>query len=182
MWFLMVSIPLSILMAQHNLAFKTQEKAFFLDSFKAIRPGNEYFFVHVLGANCGCSKRVLAYLTERSAPALVQEKIILVEGSLPHEEKLLQAGIEIEKITPEELKSKYGLESAPQFFVLNREGKTLYAGGYKKYEETDFRDIEIFEGLKQGRSIASYPVFGCAFGKKLKDKMDPFKFKYTVKD
>ena len=181
LWFLLVSIPLSILMAQHNLAFKTHEKSFYLDGIK-VRAETRFVFLHVLGANCGCSKKVSQYLESRVLSSHVQEKILIVEGSLENESELVKKGIEIERLTPEELKTKYGIESAPQLFVLNSDGRSLYAGGYKKNEDTQFKDIEILASIEKGERPISYPVFGCAFGKKLKDQMDPLKFKYTVKD
>tara|TARA_B110001454_G_scaffold219099_1_gene249897 strand:- start:4005 stop:4556 length:552 start_codon:yes stop_codon:yes gene_type:complete len=171
-WFVVVSVPLSILMAQHNLPFSVDVKTGTVQQ-------NSYLSVtHVLGAKCKCSKRIGRYLAEQPRPQNLDESIIIVDGELPNESELATKGFHISHVSVNGLKDSLNLESAPVLIVTGRDGQLKYSGGYKNIDEVDSRDIEIINMVQEGRTVASFPVMGCALSPALKTAMDPFQFRY----
>lgn len=171
-WFAVISVPLSILMAQHNLSFSIDVKS------KILAPSKNLNVTHVLGAKCKCSKRIGRYLAEQTRPNNLIESIVVVDGQLPNETDLVAKGFQISHLTVQDLKESFNLESAPVLLITGRDGQLKYSGGYKDIDQVDSRDIEIINKVKEGRQVASFPVLGCALSPALKTAMDPFQFKY----
>jgi hypothetical protein len=171
-WFVIISVPLSILMAQHNLSFSIDVKS------KIFAPSKNLNITQVLGAKCKCSRRIGRYLAEQTRPKNLIESIVVVDGELPNETDLLAKGFQISHVSVEGLKDSFNLESAPVLLIAGRDGKLKYSGGYKDIDQVDSRDLEIISQVQDGRKVASFPVLGCALSPALKTAMDPFQFKY----
>jgi hypothetical protein len=171
-WFVVISVPLSILMAQHNLSFSIDVKS------KIFPQSKNLSVTHVLGAKCKCSKRIGRYLAEQTRPKNLIESIVVVDGDLANESELVEKGFQISHVTVQGLKDSFNLESAPVLIIAGRDGQLKYSGGYKDIDQVDSRDIEIINQVQDGRQVASFPVLGCALSPALKTAMDPFQFKY----
>lgn len=171
-WFIVVSVPLSILMTQHNLPFSIDVKT------GTVRLNSKLSVTHVLGSNCKCSKRIGRYLAEQPRPQNIEESIIVVDGNLPNETELASKGFRMIHISVKDLKDSLNLESAPVLIVMGQDGQLKYSGGYKNIDEIKNRDLEVIKQVQDGRTVAAFPVMGCALSPALKTAMDPFQFKY----
>lgn len=178
LWFVIVSVPMSMLMAQHNLPFSINVKTP-TQIIKTLSNNIDQIYVtHILSAKCKCSKRVGRYLEETMRPANVRESIVVVDGTLPNEAELVKKGFQVIHLSVAELKNQFNLEAAPVLLVSNSEGHTKYSGGYKGLDEIDHRDLEVINQVKAGRATIAFPVLGCALSPALKTAMDPFNLKY----
>lgn len=176
-WFAVVSVPISILMAQHNLPFSIDVKTP-TQILKTLSNKDHILVTHILSAKCKCSKRVGRYLETTVRPAFLQESIVVVEGSLPNEAELLKKGYKLSHVAVADLKMQFNLEAAPVLLVSDSSGELKYSGGYKNIDEIDHRDLEIIGQIKAGDKVAAFPVLGCALTPALKTAMDPFSLKY----
>jgi thioredoxin-related protein len=172
-WFVTVSAPLSILMAQHNLSFKADAR------MESSGVQDKFLVTHILGSNCKCSNRIARYLVETQRPSEIAEKIVVVGGLLKNEMQLQQQGFTIEHISVTELKSRFNLVSAPVLLIKDKSGVLKYSGGYKNIDEVEARDIEILKRIENGNKVAALPVMGCALTDEAKAAIDPFNFKYA---
>lgn len=135
---------------------------------------------HFLGGSCGCSVRIINYLTERRAQSDFTEHIHLINGDESLEKKLQQAGYQVHHLEEEKALSQYNIQSVPQLVVLESE-KVLYQGGYNKNQmhQSDYRDLEIARAV-DSKAATTYPLFGCANGALIKTKTDPWGLKYDI--
>lgn len=136
--------------------------------------------VHVLYAECPCSRRLVHHLLERGALPDVEETIVLVgdDGSLAADAPA--RGFAVEVVTEVELARRFGVESAPLFAVVDPEGTVRYAGGYTRRKQgSDVHDVEIVAALRRGDGAAELPLFGCAVSRELQRTLDPLNLKYA---
>lgn len=176
-WFAIVSVPISILMAQHNLPFSIDVKTP-SQIIKTLSDKDHLSVTHILSAKCKCSKRVGRHLEETLRPEFLQETIVIVDGTLPNETELSKKGFKLSHISVADLKTQFNLEAAPVLLVSDSSGELKYSGGYKNIDEMDHRDLEIVSEVKGGSKVVALPVLGCALSPALKTAMDPFKLKY----
>lgn len=159
-------------MAQHTVAFDVKGA-----KLETLISGQLAVY-HILGSQCKCSKKIAAYLAESKRPSSAKEIIVSVDGHLGNEATLVEKGFIVQQISAVELKEQFNLDSAPVMLVNNRWGKLKYTGGYKKWDDSEYRDLEILNRLNLDEDVAAYPVFGCALSSSLKNSIDPFKIKY----
>lgn len=131
--------------------------------------GQGLLVVHVLFADCRCSRRVLDALGQRPPVPGRQETVLLV-GSLPDVERDLRArGVAVVHAEPEELLTRYHVESAPLFVVVNGEGRVQHVGGYTAHKQAlVLRDREVVDAIARGGSPTPLPVFGCPVSDRLR--------------
>lgn len=134
--------------------------------------GDGWTALHVLHAECGCSRRVLARLRERPPEPGVRERVLWVrEGSNSGES--FPAGFEVEQLTGPELVRKYHLAAAPVLVVRDPAGAMRYCGGYTARKRgPDLRDLEIIRATRVGAPPAPLPVYGCTVAAQSKDAAD----------
>ena len=127
----------------------------------------EWTVLHVLAADCGCSRRVLSRLNGRASEAGVRERILWVEDGEPEEP--MPVGFEVERLTAEGLATRHHIEAVPVLVVIAPDGVVKYRGGYTARKQGfDIRDRRIIAAVRRGEPTPPLPVYGCASSDRLK--------------
>lgn len=130
--------------------------------------------LHVINAECVCSKRVLEHLLSRKSGSFAIERVVLVDGDQATAVRIRAAGYEFEALSGVALEARYGITGAPLMVVVDPTNAVRYLGGYSERNPTaKLRDEEIFGQLAKGETPATMPVFGCAISKNLQESVDP---------
>ena len=59
--------------------------------------------------------------------------------------------------------------------VIDPGDAVRYVGGYTPRKQADdVRDVAVLEALRRGEPVEPLPTFGCAVGRSLRAKIDPF--------
>lgn len=134
---------------------------------------------HVLYADCRCSRRVVAHLLESERPQDLDEVVLLVGEDEDLAEACREAGFAVHAFSQEELRARFGVESAPLFVVTDAGGTSRYVGGYTDRKQgLDHRDLEFVERIRAGEEVVSLPVYGCGVSASLQESLDPLGVKY----
>jgi hypothetical protein len=181
-WAVLAFIAGTSLMATHlyalpkpGLADATLERA--INALRSDTDQKQWLAVHVLYAQCRCSRRILDHLATSARPQKAHEKILLV-GSLDElDERLGQIaarGFEIVKTTPEALRKRFHVQAAPLLLVVAPGGTVRYAGGYTERKQgLRIRDTGIIDEVASNQHPTELPLFGCAVSKQLQQLLDP---------
>lgn len=162
-----------------------------LESTLAARPGADrgrWSATHVLYQSCGCSGRVLAHLLDRRALPELFETVVYVRDdgppgpSLAATQKQIEgAGFRFEPVTPRVLGERYQIESAPLLVIADPQDRVRYAAGYTdRIGAKEIKDLAILDGVRDGRTVAALPVFGCAVSRRVQEAIDPLGLKYRT--
>lgn len=144
-------------------------------------PGDQWLAVHVMYADCGCSRRVLDHILSSARPPGVADKVVMVGHVAEFERRAREQGIGVDVIDAGELASKYHLDAAPILVVVDPEGAIRYLGGYTERKQgLEIEDVEIIGALMDGRREAERPLFGCAASERLQGILDPLGIKYAA--
>jgi hypothetical protein len=149
-------------------------------SVNALRSAAEdraWLAVHVLYAQCRCSRRILDHLGSSKRPSGIREKLLVV-GQLDAIEPALRRirgrGFEVVRTTATELRDQFHVASAPLLLVLSPDGRAVYSGGYTERKQGPTpRDGEIIARLMENQPTQELPLFGCAVSKELQSLLDP---------
>ena len=134
---------------------------------------------HFLYGECPCSQRILKRLLARPTLRGINEKIVLIGDNAEVVANASACGYKLDVVTPPELNTKYGVESAPLLVVTDRDAKILYSGGYTTRKQGPvIQDEAILLALMDGRVAEDLPVYGCAVSRELQALVDPFRLKY----
>ena len=135
--------------------------------------------MHVLYAECNCSKRIFGHLFHSERPAGVAERILLVGHDQTLEDKASAAGFKTEVVEPEALERRFHVQAAPLLLVSDPQDQLRYIGGYTSRKQgPDIRDREIIAGLRAEEPQPELPLFGCAVSAGLQQLLDPLGVKY----
>jgi len=186
-WLLGLVAVVAMLMVGHLVALPRPDRtdgelAAALASLRAAAPAPAlgpptWLAVHVLGAECDCSRRIADHLLDGARPAGVSEVVLLVghDGELTDR---LRRRMGVVEVTPEELGRRFHIEAAPVLLAVDPAGAVRYSGGYTDRKRgPEIEDVRILADLAKGREVAAIPVFGCAFGESLKKDLDPLGLK-----
>jgi hypothetical protein len=144
-------------------------------------PADRWLGVHVLYSACKCSERILHHLVERRAMPDMTEAVVLVGSNAAYEGMVRGSGYDLEVVTPAQLAERYHFESAPMFAVMDPSGALRYLGGYTERKQGfDIQDVSIVERLRNEKSVAELPLFGCAVSRSLQALLDPLGIKYRA--
>lgn len=133
--------------------------------------------IHFLYDNCACSRRVLEHVLNSSPVEGVTERIVLVSDE-PAKIERSGRSIDVEYVTPIQLKEHYGVESAPLLVVMDDQQIVRYSGGYTALKQgPEIKDREIISRLRAGKEVAELPLYGCAVSAELKKLIDPLGLK-----
>jgi hypothetical protein len=160
---------------------KNQALAHALSSLRSQSDEQKWLAVHVLYAQCRCSRNILEHLAASRRPAAFSEKVLIV-GERPELNPLLRRmsdrGMDVRRTTVAELQSKFHVEAAPLLLVVDPRGNVRYSGGYTERKQgPDVRDAEIMTRLAREQTVAELPLFGCAVSEKLRKLLDPLELK-----
>lgn len=178
-WFLAVSVIGSSLLARHLLPFSVEARSEAATELTALRTDRErgvLLGVHVLYAECRCSRRIAESLVATKRPLGVAEHVVLV-GSDPSLLALFDGSrFTLHVTSAVELEARFHLTSAPLFFLADAQNRALYVGGYTERKQGPRpRDREIIEAALAGRRSAPLPVYGCAVAENLKSERNPLR-------
>ena len=132
--------------------------------------------VHVLYRECPCSTKTIAHLLARKAMPQLTEVVLVVDDARregPQDAPLRAAGYRVVVVSPEQLRTQYGLEAVPVFVVARPDGALAYVGGYSRHQSTRFADVAIVTDVMRAAEVTTLPVFGCPTSKRLATAMDP---------
>jgi hypothetical protein len=140
---------------------------------------SQFFTFHFLYGDCPCSRRVLKQVLSRQPIENANERVVLIGNDSKFEKMAVDRNFDLDVVTPQELKSKYGIESAPLLVVTDGNGLIRYSGGYTSRKQgLDYQDREIISQTIRGEVVAGLPLYGCAVSKSLKAIVDPLNLKY----
>jgi len=184
-WAIVLFVTATSLMAAHLYALPkpADDDALLASSLNGLRSKTErgWLAVHVLYAECRCSRRILSHLAIDARPRGVSEKLLLVGANPELEPELSRIsgrGFEIIRTTSTELRERFHVQAVPLLLVLGPDGVVRYSGGYTERKQgLDVRDRQIIVGLIENRPAPELPVFGCAVSKELQRLLDPLALK-----
>lgn len=177
-WFVAMLAIGATLMARHVVALpRPSDNADLAAAMLTLRgPGDEgrWMAVHVLYADCRCSKRIADHLLDGERPADVREHVLYVGRSEYFERRLTDAGFALHLVTAESLQARYHMQAAPMLVLVAPSGSISYVGGYTATKQgLDPRDLQIIADGRVGRATEPLPVFGCAVSNELKSRVNP---------
>ncbi len=175
-----------IFWATGSLLMVSQFYGWHLMSFAALptlaqKDSGHWTLTHVVSESCKCSAKVVEYLIQRGPQKDLNEEVLII-GHPPQVTELHQRGFKTRELNPDDLKEDISKLGVPFLLITTPKGDTVYAGGYSEKSVQDgspIKDLEILQSLQGTRTVASFPIFGCAVSRKLQKIVDPFSMKYT---
>lgn len=179
-WLIGLSVITSSLMVGHWITLPHPETGDRLPASVPVVFSDEsgtYTF-HFLYGDCPCSRRVLRRVLDRDPISGANERIVLIGDDPEMESLAVSKGFSVDVVTPPQLKSIYGVESAPLLVMTDKAGNISYSGGYTSRKQgPDIQDDKIIRDVIAGRSVDELPLYGCAVSANLKAILDPLNLK-----
>jgi hypothetical protein len=166
-------VVVAALMMSHLLAFPTPAVHVVEAGLALTRPLGGWRAIHVLFANCPCSRRVADALVARGAREDFAEQVLFVGTDEPLTGRLRASRFGVEDVTREELQGRFGIEAAPAFFAAAPDGTVRYLGGYSHYKQGPTEDLRLLTLVRLGLRPDPLPLFGCAVSRELAARADP---------
>lgn len=188
LWLGVMSIVTLTFMVSHwyTLPKPDNERPLVAASIAGLRTADDrgrWMAVHVLYADCGCSRRIFSHLFAGDRPAGVTEKVVLVGDAPDLEKQAAAAGFAVEAISPGQLRERFHVQAAPLLLIADPGGKLRYVGGYTERKRgPDPKDKEILARLMTDHAPSELPLFGCAVSASLQQLLDPIGIKYRDGD
>ena len=137
-----------------------------------LEKGQTHYVFHFISQECSCTAGLLKHLWKRSLRDGFQETVFYL-GHDPIESLALKGGFKFKSINDSFLKS-INITAVPLLIVLDASKRIVYSGGYFRYPAAvNSLDVEILQGIKDGNTIKSLPLFGCATDPELQKALDP---------
>lgn len=172
-----LALPHMAPMAQASRADRT------IAALRALRetPGRG-LVVHVIAAHCSCTERLFRHLVERKRFDGVDEIVLFAGDDARKQADASRAGLRYATVTDDMLVQRFALEAAPVMFELDADGRLRYAGGYFDHPSA-LRPLDesLHARIGRGEPVAPLPVYGCAVGAALREKVDPLGIGKAVK-
>ena len=136
--------------------------------------------VHLLSVSCSCSRAVSAHLLQRGPFPGMPEYVVLVGNDANLAQSLSQIGFRVQSRSADEIADQFQIPGAPWFILVSPTQEIAYAGGYsvRRDARSGYQDQQIWRKAMAGFRTDALPVYGCALGKRLQRKADPFQLKY----
>jgi len=130
--------------------------------------------VHVIAAHCSCTERLFRHLVERRRFDGADEIVLFAGEDARKQAEAARAGLRYATVTDEMLVKRFALEAAPVMFAFDAGGKLRYAGGYFDHPSA-LRPLDetLHASVARGEAVKPLPVYGCAVGAALREKVDP---------
>jgi hypothetical protein len=177
-WFALMVLVSASLLGRHLLALPRpaadQALARSMATLRTPDDTGRWMAVHILDAECKCSRRIAEHLLATERPADVSEHVLLVGSDADLESRLSARGFQVTRVDPTQLFSRYHVQAVPLLVVSAPDGTVRYAGGYTARKQgPDPRDLAIVADARAGRAIEPIAVFGCAVGRQLQSAVNP---------
>jgi hypothetical protein len=158
-WFLAIGVPMTLLAAKHWSPLPQPGQRTGVQR----ATGSGWNAVHVLVAECGCSRRLAKHLARRGPSDSVNESVLLVEPDPSMESSLAKSGWTVRVATPDEAARELGVEGGPFLFVFGPDGTPGYAGGHgpRPGAPDAWQDSDLIAAAVAGRRPSPLPVYGC---------------------
>lgn len=144
------------------------------------RSSSGNFLVHVIYAQCSCSRALFAHLVARRPFPDAEEAVLFVGADPNKQESAKRAGFTFTTVSAQELASRFELEAAPVLIVFDSAGRLRYAGGYYAHPATITPlDERIYRQVAAGAKVEPLPVFGCAVSSRLQESLNPLRAVYS---
>ena len=178
-WFCLSSVVVGTLMVGHWVTLPTPDRDDARTSLDGLRTTDApLLVVHVLYADCACSRRIFDHLADSARPEHAEEVVLLVGAAPEFEARAPNNGIRIHRVKAKALKTEFGIESAPLLAVLSRT-RVEYIGGYTERKQGPaFRDVAIVDRIASDLEAKELPLFGCGVSAQLQALLDPLHIKY----
>jgi hypothetical protein len=175
-WIAITMIGLAALSVKHMASLPdSADEVLLTRAMLQLRKGsNGNFLVHVIYAQCSCSRALFAHLLTRRPFPGAEEAILLVGTGTEKREAAERAGFTFLQISAQELVSRFGLEAAPVLIAIGAGGQLRYVGGYFAHPAAITPlDRSIYLKIGTDERIDSLPVFGCAVSSRLEKALNP---------
>lgn len=180
-WAVGMSLMVASLMASHWVVLPRPSEGTVLSAGSELnlRAINQpWMALHILYGDCPCSRRVLKELLRRTPLPEVTERIVFIGRDDAMKAEAQRKGFQTDQVTPEQLRVRYGIESAPLLVVVDGSGTIHYSGGYTSRKQGyAIQDVLKIDNAISGKDQTSLPVYGCAVSERLDRLMDPLGLK-----
>jgi hypothetical protein len=138
--------------------------------------------VHLLSPGCGCSQRVLQHLAARGRLNGLDDDIVLISGPEPPQPDastnlaaIQSLGLSVRETTADALPASANLYGVPLLLLIAPDGHIAYRGGYGPRGD---QDQSLYAEVRRGLHPHPLPLLGCALGRRVRRRIDPFHLKY----
>lgn len=137
--------------------------------------------VHVIAAHCSCTERLFRHLLERPRFEGMEEIVLFAGEDARKQSDAVRAGLRYATVTDAALVQRFALEAAPVIFIFDARGTLRYAGGYFDHPSA-LRplDEQLQARVARGDAVTPLPVYGCAVGAALRERVDPLGIRDAV--
>lgn len=182
-WLVTVSVALASLGAWHYVSLPTPSRAELASQLAARSVGASprWEMIHILSAECGCSRRIATSLEQRHAQPDVRETIWWVGATNAQTARLQAAGFVLEAKSARQLADELKVESVPAVLIFSPTGQLQYSGGYAERNPASQNlapELALLARVRAGETVPARPVFGCATSARLQQILDPLGLKY----
>ncbi|HEX3771084.1 MAG TPA: hypothetical protein VHV30_09480, partial [Polyangiaceae bacterium] len=133
-WFIVMTVVAATLLGRHLLALPrpvadaAMERA--MSSLRGADGAGRWMAVHVLYAECLCSKRVADHVLSDPRPGDLAERVLLIGHDSELEARLAAGHFATTEVTEEEAADRFHVVAAPALVVVDPTGSVQYSGGY----------------------------------------------------
>jgi hypothetical protein len=181
-WIVVALVGLAALSLKHMASLPEPEDEALLSRamLQLRRSSSGNFLVHVIYAQCSCSRALFAHLVARRPFPGAEEAVLFVGADPNKRESAKRAGFTFTTISAQELASRFELEAAPVLIVFDSAGRLRYAGGYYAHPAAITPlDERIYLQVATGAKVEPLPVFGCAVSSRLQKSLNPLGALYS---
>ncbi|MEO9142000.1 MAG: hypothetical protein ABI332_06995 [Polyangiaceae bacterium] len=172
-WFVGMVVVGAGLLAKHLVALPTPRAVDVAPAMNALRTESEkgqWLAVHVLSADCRCSRRVAEHLAQSERPNDWKEVVLWV-GDGPIDVHLDPAYFDVRHVSVADLVAS-GIEAAPSLILVDPSGAVRYSGGYTDRKQGALiADLKLLSEVHAGETVAALPLFGCAVSERLQGEL-----------
>jgi hypothetical protein len=177
-WFLAMLAVCGTLLGRHLIALPRPANDAALAQAVSLLRGSDgagrWMTVHVLYADCPCSKLVAEHVLAGVRPDGVIERVLLIGHDADLEGRFRAMGLPVATVSEDEAATRFHVVAAPTFVVVAPDGTVRYVGGYTARKQGPSpQDLTILASERAGRDVAPLPIFGCAVSARLRHSLNP---------
>jgi hypothetical protein len=177
-WFIAMVAVCGTLLGRHLIALpRPANDAALAQAMSSLRGSDgagRWMTVHVLYADCPCSKLVAEHVLAGGRPGGVIERVLLIGRDADLEAKFGAMGLPVTTVSEDEAATRFHVVAAPTLVVVAPDGTVRYAGGYTARKQGPSpQDLTILASARAGRDVAPLPIFGCAVSARLRHSLNP---------
>jgi hypothetical protein len=177
-WFVAMVAVGGTLLGRHLLALPRSASdaalAHAMSSLRGADGAGLWMTVHILYAECGCSKQIAEHLLAGGRPPGVAERVLLIGRDADLEARFGKMELPVTLVTEDEAATRFHVVAAPTLVVIAPDDTVRYVGGYTARKQgPDPRDLTILASVRAGDEVPPLPIFGCAVSARLRASLNP---------